>query len=420
MTGEGAGPAGSLPEVAYAAALAGLPDMGPAGLRRLLDRAVPSQAWARVLASHPLDDERRWRTAAERTDVAETWSAMGRLGIGVLVLGGPGYPAALESDPEAPAVLFHLGDPAILHDVPRVGVVGTRTATRYGLGVAAQLGAELAASGVAVVSGLALGIDSAAHEGAVAGWESGRPTSAPPVAVVAGGLDRPYPRTGARLWERVAGTGVVLSESPMGAGPARWRFPKRNRILAALSEVLVVVECHQQGGSLHTVRAAMSRGISVGAVPGSIRSPASAGTNDLLADGCFPVRDVTDVTVALGLAHAARSPVRERRSRGRPRPPAQASEVVAEGQGSRLPSRDLRRIGAIAAASAGEVEGPSARVGDPEGGPGWLLGAIGWERCSVDQILRRTGRPLAEVSVELERLAGRGDLRGDGAWWERA
>ncbi|HUZ08900.1 MAG TPA: DNA-processing protein DprA [Acidimicrobiales bacterium] len=419
MTADGACHDRTLPEAAYAAALAGLPDVGPTRLRRLLDGAEPSQAWARVLASHPLDTGRRWRAVAQRTDVAGNWSTMGRLGIGVLVLGGPRYPVALESDPGAPAVLFHLGDPTVIDDMPRVGIVGTRTATRYGLGVAAQLGAELAATGVAVVSGLALGVDSAAHEGAVAGWESGRPTSAPPVAVVAGGLDSPYPKAGARLWERVAGTGVVLSESPIGTGLERWRFPKRNRILAALSEVLIVVECHQQGGSLHTVRAAMSRGISVGAVPGSIRSPASAGTNDLLADGCFPVRDVTDVMVALGLARAGLSPVRQRRPRGRSETRARTRDAAGGERGSGTPAGDSRPIGAIAAASAGEAERPCGRVGVHETASGWLLDAIGWERCSVDQILRRTGCSLAEVSVELERLAARGDLRSDGAWWER-
>ena len=408
-----------LPEAAYAAALAALPGVGPGRLRRLLDGAVPSQVWAEVVASHPLDNGGRWKVEAERADVGGRWAAMGRLGIGALVLGAPGYPSALESDPDAPAVLFHLGDPAVLDGPPRVGVVGTRAATRYGLGVAAQIGAELAASGITVVSGLALGIDSAAHEGSVAGWESGRPTSAAPVAVVAGGLDSPYPSSGARLWRRVAATGVVVSESPIGAGSERWRFPKRNRILAALSQVLVVVECHQRGGSLHTVRAAIDRGISVGAVPGSVRSPASAGTNDLLADGCFPVRDVTDVMVALGLARAGIAPVRPRRARQR-RPRVRGREIGGGWAGPPTPAADgPGPVGGVAAASVGEAGPPSLGSGGPGGNAGWLLDAMGWERCSMDQILRRTGRSLAAVSVELERLAAEGVVRGDGPAWER-
>ena len=136
--------------------------------------------------------------------------------------------------------------------------------------------------GVSIVSGLALGIDGAAHEGATA-------AGAPPIAVVAGGLDDPYPRRHARLWARVAEQGAVYSESPAGVRTEKWRFPVRNRLLAMLSDVVVVVESRHRGGSMYTVAAAAERGIPVGAVPGSIRSQTSEGTNSLLADGCFPV-----------------------------------------------------------------------------------------------------------------------------------
>jgi DNA processing protein len=422
VTGAAGRPDPRPPDGAYAAALATLPDVGPATLRRLLATAAPAEAWARIVEGHPLDLEGRWKPVARGTDVAGGWSALCRLGIGALYLGGPGYPAALASDHGAPAVLFHLGDASLVDDRSRVGVVGTRTATRYGLGVAAQIGAELAAAGVAVVSGLAVGIDTAAHEGAVAGWEAGRPGAAPPIAVVAGGLDVPYPRSSARLWDRVAAAGVVLSESPAGTGGERWRFPKRNRILAAMSQVLVVVECHQRGGSLHTVRAAVDRGVPVGAVPGSVRSPASAGTNDLLADGCFPVRDVTDVLVALDLARATAVPVRERRPSGRPR--RATGEVPGVGPRSGTASgRDRAGVGALAAASVAEAgPAPAGERGGPlSGAPGVpVIEAIGWDRCTLDQILRRTGRPLAEVSLEIERCAARGEIHGDGTWWQRS
>ena len=158
-----------------------------------------------------------------------------------------------------------------------------------------------------MVSGLALGIDGAAHEGACG-------AGAPPIAVVAGGLDHVYPRRHERLWERVASSGVIVSESPAGVPTEKWRFPVRNRLLAALSDVVVVVESRHHGGSRHTVDAAMDRGVPVGAVPGSIRSATSEGTNALLADGAFPVCSSGDIL--------SRSPSSAPRWPFRPRPPA--------------------------------------------------------------------------------------------------
>ena len=190
-------------------------------------------------------------------------------------------------------------------------MVGARTPTRYGIGVAAQFGADLSAAGVIVVSGLALGIDGAAHEGACG-------AGAPPVAVVAGGLDHPYPRRHERLWERVASSGVIVSESPAGVPTEKWRFPVRNRLLAALSDVVIVVESRHHGGSRHTVDTAIDRGIAVGAVPGSIRSATSEGTNALLADGAFPVCSTGDILVALALSGDVRGhPAKTGRTGGR-------------------------------------------------------------------------------------------------------
>src|SRR6185312_13567930 len=123
----------------------------------------------------------------------------------------------------------------------------------------------------------------------------------PPIAVVGNGPDRPYPRVNAALWGAVCGRGLLLTEWPPGTTPEAFRFPLRNRILAALSEVLVVVESRERGGSLITAQAAMERSIDVMAVPGSVRNRAAAGTNHLLRDGAAPVTEVDDVLVALGL-----------------------------------------------------------------------------------------------------------------------
>jgi DNA processing protein len=200
-------------------------------------------------------------------------------------------------DPEAPAALFVRGDLGALGG-RRVGIVGTRHATAAGRATASELGSALAAESVAVVSGLARGIDAAAHRGVRSGGGPGRA-----VAVVGSGPDVHYPKLNAELWEWVATEGLLVSEWPPGVRPDAWRFPQRNRILAAMSEVVVVIESRERGGSLITARAAIDRGIDVMAVPGSPRSRASFGTNQLLVDGAAPVTSVDDVLVALGLDH---------------------------------------------------------------------------------------------------------------------
>ncbi len=285
-------------------------------------------------------------------------------GVAVHRVGDAGYPPVLAADHQAPAVLFSRGDLEALTR-PLVAVVGTRSATHYGEEVASELGRELALAGVVVVSGLALGIDGAAHHGALAA------RSAPPAGVVASGLDVVYPRRHAWLWDQVATRGVLASEAPPGTPAAPWRFPHRNRIIAALAQVVVVVECHRHGGALHTVEAAIERGTPVMAVPGSVRSPASVGTNALLSEGCQPVRDVDDVLTALDLERTGRAaPSRPRRSRL---------------------TRDETAT----------------------------LRAVDWQPTATDEVLRRTGMPLEQVAMVLDRLEEAGLARGGNGWWER-
>jgi DNA processing protein len=348
----------TLPEEAYAAALASMPKVGPAALRRMLATDRPSVAWSRS-------------SLGNEAAVARIWERHEELEISVLTTRSPGYPQSLLGDPDAPAVLFCRGNPAAVNQCPTVALVGTRSPTRYGIGVAAQFGAELAAAGVSVVSGLALGIDGAAHEGACA-------AGAPPIGVVAGGLEEPYPRRHARLWERVADQGVVVSESAVGIRTEKWRFPIRNILLAALSNVVVVVESRHGGGSMHTVNAAMARGIPVGAVPGSIRSPTSEGTNALLADGAFPVCGPADILVALSLTGASL-----------PVPP-----------------------------SAGLPTAHTQVLPDP-GADRQLFAALSPDPTSLDQLARITGLDLPVLCGGLERLAQAGLVRDVGGWWER-
>ncbi len=293
------------------AALAGLPHMGPAGLRLLLRHHTPREAWEVVTGRRASEVEATadlmtrykmaasWRSVSvDRPDVLERRCE--ELGVRVLLIGDEEYPEVLAEDPQAPAVLFARGDMEALRR-RRVGLVGTRHATATGRATAEELARGLAQHDIAVVSGLARGIDGAAHRATLK-------AGGVPVAVVASGHDIVYPREHAQLWHDVGERGLLLSELPPGSRPEAYRFPLRNRILAILSEVLVVVESRGSGGSLITADEAARRGRPVLAVPGSVRNPAAEGTNDLIADGATPARDVGDVLVALGLHNCGLAP----------------------------------------------------------------------------------------------------------------
>lgn len=313
----------------YLAALAGLDLVTVARLRLLLAHHRPDEAWAVVVGRArpaPLVAEllrgrvgAAWRASAERRHPGEWAQRCDRLGVRAVCGWDQDFPSPLCHDPEPPAVLFVRGDLAAIGH-RRVGVVGTRNATRLGRETAIELGHGLATAGVAVVSGLAKGIDGAVHRGVL---EAG---AGPPIGVVANGLDAPYPRMHAGLWGEVAAHGVLLSEWPPGTAPEAFRFPLRNRIIAGLSELLVVVESRERGGSLITANAAIERGIDVLAVPGSPQVRAALGTNQLLRDGAGPVTEVADVLMALGLDHRRAG---ERRYDPRPAPRGVEADVMA-------------------------------------------------------------------------------------------
>ena len=202
------------------------------------------------------------------------------------------YPAGLANlEAQAPAALFGRGDRTLhssLEGVGNVAIVGARRATAYGRASAAELGRQLAGCGVTVISGLANGIDSCAHEGALDG---GGMT----VAVLGAGADRAYPPGQARLYERIVADGLVISELPPGSRPFRWTFPARNRIMAALAELTVVVEAAERSGSLITAEMTLDLGRELGAVPGPINSAAHDGANRLLFEGARVIRGAQDV-----------------------------------------------------------------------------------------------------------------------------
>jgi DNA processing protein len=202
-----------------------------------------------------------------------------------------GYPERLTQLGDPPNPLYLRGGVDRLESLtskPAVAVVGGRHPSEYALEVAQEMGRGLAAAGVTVISGLALGVDAASHRGALAGGGG-------PVAVLACGPDIPYPRRHRRLYEEIVGRGVVLSEFEPGTQPFQWSFPARNRIMAALAEVVVVVEARVASGSLITSTFAEDLGREVLAVPGQVTSRVAAGSNQLLREGAGFVRNADDV-----------------------------------------------------------------------------------------------------------------------------
>lgn len=308
--------------------LARLPWMTPKRLRTLLSLGEPSdiievlQTWSgahrspmvdipphvhALLTTHcsktnkyPLGDV--WCEALGGCD--ETPTALESMDLHIF--GHAHYPRQLIDDVNAPPLLYSRGNLDLLSS-RRVGIVGTRNATEHGRSTAFTFGKVLAQHGVAVVSGLARGIDAAAHRGVLSAVKDST-DNVGPIAVVATGLDVVYPREHHSLWAEVGERGLLLSENPPGTGALPYRFPMRNRIIAALSEVLLVVESRLDGGSLITVREALDRGVTVMAVPGATSTKAAQGTNMLIRDGALVALEPEDVLVVLGLDTRHRAP----------------------------------------------------------------------------------------------------------------
>ena len=227
------------------------------------------------------------KTGGREREVDEVLDRARAVGARVVGLGGPGYPSVLLQLHDPPPVLFLRGDPALL-EPPAVTVVGSRRATAYGRRVAEVLGGALAREGIPVVSGLALGVDAAAHRGTLAA--DGRA-----VGVLGAGIDVPHPATNSGLFRILARDHLLVSEFLPGEAPLPHNFPRRNRILAALAEAVVVVEAASRSGALITVNHATDLGRDVLAVPGRVDSRTSRGTNALIRDGARTVVDPTRI-----------------------------------------------------------------------------------------------------------------------------
>ncbi len=228
-------------------------------------------------------------------DLDETRARSHAAGLETICRCDPDYPLALQALPAPPAVLHVAGGLGRLLELSAsdpVAIVGSRRASDYGLGVARSLGRSLAVAGIPVVSGMALGVDSAAHTGAL---EAKGPT----VAVLPSSADRPYPAGQRVLHRRIVAGGAAVSELGPGTTVWRWMFLARNRIIAALSAMTVVVEAGERSGAMVTARVAREIGRPVGAVPGRVISPQAAGANELLATGACVVRGPQDVLDAM-------------------------------------------------------------------------------------------------------------------------
>jgi len=336
--------------------------------RRLLERhASPSQA----LAAGPASWRECGLTAAQvhslrRPDAARLAEAAAWLrkpGHHLIDCRHPDYPALLRRGPNPPLALFVAGDPALLWH-PSVAIVGTRSPTPAGAANAASFARAMVQSGLGVTSGLAAGIDTAAHDSALA---AGGVT----VAVLGTGPDVAYPRSNARLLARIAAEGAVVSEHLPGTGALRSHFPTRNRIIAGLSLATLVIEAALQSGALITARLAAEAGRDVFALPGSIRNPVARGCHRLIREGAGLVEEPDEVIAALA-------------------PQAQA---LAQDLRTRLDAPIHRGDGIV-----GLGAGDSAADG-PDYQQLWL--ALGHDPTTMDELVTRTGLTAAAVSSML-------------------
>jgi DNA processing protein len=266
----------------------------PGGAARAQVAEVGTQT---LLAALPERRRGQARTYLRGFDPGAARRATGTLGIDAVCAHSDSYPTPLRDLRHQPPVLYASRLEAVArHEEPGAVVIGSRRPSEYGRTVAHRLGRGLGSAGVPVVSGLALGIDAVAHRGCLDGGGT-------TVAVLASGVDVAYPRTNRALYERIWASGAIVSEMPPGARPLRWLFPARNRIMAALGRLTVVVEAAERSGTLITADCAAEIGRQVAAVPGQVTSPVASGTNALLRDGAALVtgpQDVLDLLYGVG------------------------------------------------------------------------------------------------------------------------
>ena len=382
--------------------------VGPITFQRLLTRygaiakaieAAP--ALASKSGGKPLILQGYDQTAAEM-------EAGRALGARLICLGEPGYPALLAQIDAPPPLLWVLGDPGLLSG-PSLAVVGARNASALGRRFAESLSRELADQGLAIISGLARGVDTAAHDGALAAGPQGGGAA----AVLAGGVDHIYPPENKALHQRLAAEGALISEMPIGFQPQAKHFPRRNRIVSGLSLGVLVVEAAERSGSLITARLAGEQGREVMAVPGHPWDARAAGCNALLRQGAALIRSAADVIEALGAAPVSMA-----------RAPRQKHDSAT--QKTRLRSVNASQFRATSAPPVTAAASPpqpmdNGMTGSPAGSesslPDVLFDRLSAAPVDVDLVLRGLTQDLgvsapdaAAALLELE-LSGRVERR---------
>lgn len=341
-------------------------NVGPVTFRHLLDRFGDAGS---ALSKLPELAKRGGRTRPLRPypkgDAEREVTAVEALGGRFIASIEPDYPKALRALEDAPPIIMVRGHPHLL-DRPTIGIVGARNASANGSKFAERIGRELGDAGVTIVSGMARGIDTAAHRGSL-------PTGT--VACLAGGLDHVYPEENRELFHRIGETGVLFTETAIGSTITARHFPRRNRLISGLSLGLLVVEASHRSGSLITARLAAEQGREVFAVPGSPMEPRSEGTNSLIRDGATLVRGVQDILEVLD--DLVRQPLRE-------------------------PDRDLFSLN-VPTVEPGEAENEKMRRD--------VLSALTTEPTLVDDLVRHCQYPLPSILAVLLDLELAGSVR---------
>lgn len=350
-----------------------VPGLGERGMKLLLEKYGSARQVARRSGELPRPFARALHSRSVAAEAEAQLDAMRAAGAKPRLVTGAGYPAPLRELADPPALLFIEGRSELL-DAPTVAIVGTRKPGRDGLVMAERLAAAVASAGGVVVSGLALGIDGVAHRAAL-------PRT---IAVLGCGTDVFYPRHHRRLQRRIAEEALLISEFLPGTGVLPHHFPQRNRIIAGLSDVVVVVEAPARSGALITADHALDLGRDVLAVPGSACLASCAGSNALLRDGARPVVDASDVLHALEEVGRA------------------ASYAGAESRGSR---------GLGGRPGVGGALGESGARRESDDAAPALLAALAAAPMSVDELCAETGATAADAAAGLLELELRGLVR---------
>lgn len=377
---------------------------------------TPEQVWRASMSdlqAFGFTEPGAQRLAQERSklNLAREMDRIIRSGAQIITMGEAAYPSSLRSLDDAPPLLYMRGT-LLESDTLALGMVGTRTATRYGLDAAHYFALELARAGVTIISGLAQGIDAAAHRGALEA--KGRT-----IALLGSGVDVLYPREHDRLAQQISENGALLSEYPLGTPPIASNFPRRNRLISGLSRAVLVVEAPEHSGALLTANAALEQGRDVFAVPGLIFNPSSMGANRLIQDGAKLVMSSADILEEFGfeagVGPAVPRPAKHAASSAGPRAkPAREASVtfkrekpVLRGPASPMPDPDLAELP--------RQTDDIASVNDlPE------TERLVYERLSsvpihIDEIIRDLHLSVSDVSVALTMLELKGLAENMGA-----